>query len=232
MAGAGGRAPPGSGGSRTHRRRGVESRRSHPANRRAGPGARRRCSHPERGGSAHSTRPRRGVHAEAAASSGHHPLRRDAGTGRGGSGGRRVARRHHRDHRPGARLDRPRRSLAARPLSVGHPHRRRHGDLRGDGDHHGGADSGGRRSGDRIFPWFVLWFVAAAGINSLGLLPASLVRASGLAGKFLIVMVMAAVGFGADLRGMRRIGFGPFYIGLAASVLIAVAGMGLIRLLF
>jgi len=84
----------------------------------------------------------------------------------------------------------------------------------------------------RIFPWFILWFVAAAGINTLGLLPEPLVRASGLAGKFLIVMVMAAVGFGADLRGMRRIGLRPFYIGLAASVLIAVASMVLIRLLF
>jgi len=45
-------------------------------------------------------------------------------------------------------------------------------------------------------------------------------------------MVMAAVGFGADLRGMRQIGLKPFYIGLAASVLIAVASMVLIRLLF
>lgn len=95
-----------------------------------------------------------------------------------------------------------------------------------------GAGGGVRVDLVRIFPWFVLWFVAAAGINTLGLLPEPLVRASGLAGKFLIVMVMAAVGFGADLRGMRRIGLGPFYIGLAASVLIAVAGMGLIRLLF
>lgn len=31
---------------------------------------------------------------------------------------------------------------------------------------------------------------------------------------------------------MRRIGLRPFYIGLAASVRIAVASLGLIRLLF
>src|SRR3990172_2162185 len=95
-----------------------------------------------------------------------------------------------------------------------------------------GAGGGVRVDLVRIFPWFILWFVAAAGINTLGLLPEPLVRVSGLAGKFLIVMVMAAVGFGADLRGMRQIGLKPFYIGLAASVLIAVASMVLIRLLF
>ena len=83
----------------------------------------------------------------------------------------------------------------------------------------------------RIFPWFILWFVAAAGIHTLGVLPDSLARGSALVGKFLIVMVMAAVGFGADLRAMRRIGLRPFYIGLAASVLIAVGSIALIRLL-
>lgn len=83
----------------------------------------------------------------------------------------------------------------------------------------------------RIFPWFILWFAAAAAVNSLGVLPPSLVRAASVGGKFLILMVMAAVGLGADVRAMRRIGLGPFYVGLAASVLIAVLSLSLIRLL-
>ncbi len=83
----------------------------------------------------------------------------------------------------------------------------------------------------RIFPWFVLWFVAAAGINTLGVLPEAALSAAAVIGRFLIVMVMAAVGCGADLGGMRRIGLRAFYIGLAASVLIAAASLTLIRLL-
>ncbi|MDI6773135.1 MAG: putative sulfate exporter family transporter [bacterium] len=81
----------------------------------------------------------------------------------------------------------------------------------------------------RIFPWFVLWFVLAAGLNTLGLFGPGTVRLAGLLAKFLVVMVMAAVGLSADLRRMREIGLRPFYIGLFASVLIAVVSLGLIR---
>lgn len=81
----------------------------------------------------------------------------------------------------------------------------------------------------RIFPWFVLWFVLAAGLNTLGLFGPGTVRLAGLLAKFLVVMVMAAVGLSADLRRMREIGLRPFYVGLFASVLIAVVSLGLIR---
>lgn len=81
----------------------------------------------------------------------------------------------------------------------------------------------------RIFPWFVLWFVLAAGLNTLGLFGPGTVRLAGLAAKFLVVMVMAAVGLSADLRQMREIGLRPFYVGLFASVLIAAVSLGLIR---
>ncbi len=83
----------------------------------------------------------------------------------------------------------------------------------------------------KIFPWFVVWFVAAALLNTLGLLSPRMVQVGALAGKFLIVMVMVAVGLGADLRRMRQIGLVPFFIGLFASVLIAVVGIFLIRTL-
>jgi uncharacterized membrane protein YadS len=48
----------------------------------------------------------------------------------------------------------------------------------------------------------------------------------------MIVMVMAAVGLGADLRRMARIGVRPFLIGLFASILIAMVSLVLIRWLF
>jgi uncharacterized membrane protein YadS len=44
-------------------------------------------------------------------------------------------------------------------------------------------------------------------------------------------MVMAAVGLSADLRRMREIGLRPFYIGLAASVMIALVSIALIQFL-
>jgi uncharacterized integral membrane protein (TIGR00698 family) len=83
----------------------------------------------------------------------------------------------------------------------------------------------------RIFPWFILWFVVAALLNTFGAISVQTGHWAALAGRFLVVMVMAAVGLSADLRRMRQIGLGPFYIGLAASVMIAVVSIALIRVM-
>ncbi len=80
-----------------------------------------------------------------------------------------------------------------------------------------------------IFPWFVLWFAGAALLHTVGLLSPPLVRGLGVVGKFLVVMVMAAVGLGADAAAMRRLGGRPLLIGLFAAVLIAALSLGLAR---
>lgn len=80
-----------------------------------------------------------------------------------------------------------------------------------------------------IFPWFVLWFAGAALLHSLGILPPMAVRGLGITGKFLVVMVMGAVGLGADAAAMRRLGARPLLIGLFAAVLIAALSLTLAR---
>jgi uncharacterized integral membrane protein (TIGR00698 family) len=92
-----------------------------------------------------------------------------------------------------------------------------------------GAGRGVRVNIVKIFPWFILWFVLAAIMNTAGLFQAPVVTWSSRVGRFLVVMVMAAVGLSADLKRMREIGLSPFYIGLAASVMIAVVSIVLIR---
>jgi uncharacterized integral membrane protein (TIGR00698 family) len=92
----------------------------------------------------------------------------------------------------------------------------------------GRGEGAGVRLG-AIFPWFVLWFAAAATLHSLGVLPPPAVRALGVTGKFLVVMVMAAVGLSADAAAMRRLGTRPLLIGLFASVLIAALSLTLAR---
>jgi uncharacterized membrane protein YadS len=94
-----------------------------------------------------------------------------------------------------------------------------------------GSSAGAPVNLARIFPWFILWFVAAALLNTVGMVDASAGRWAGLLGKFLVIMVMAAVGLSADLARMRAIGLRPVYVGLAASVMIAVVSIVLIRLL-
>lgn len=94
----------------------------------------------------------------------------------------------------------------------------------------GNEPSGTRVNLLRVFPWFILWFVLAALLNSAGLVGDGAGRWASLTGRFLIVMVMAAVGLSADLKRMREIGLRPLYIGLAASVMIAAVSLALIRL--
>ena len=116
------------------------------------------------------------------------------------------------------------RTLALVPLALAYG--LAHSYLRSD------SPAGGRRvSLGKIFPWFVLWFVLAAVLNTAGLFGAAAVRGASLSGRFLVVMVMAAVGLSADFRRMREIGLKPFYVGLAASIMIAVISIALIRLL-
>lgn len=62
-----------------------------------------------------------------------------------------------------------------------------------------------------------------------GLLRRQEVRALGLAGTVLVVMVMATVGLSADAAAMRRLGARPLPIGLAAAALIAVLSLTLAR---
>ncbi|HXF81394.1 MAG TPA: putative sulfate exporter family transporter [bacterium] len=81
-----------------------------------------------------------------------------------------------------------------------------------------------------LFPWFVLWFVGAAALNTLGVLSPGVVRAAGLAGRALIVVVMAAVGLAADFALLRRVGLRPALIGLFASLVIATVSFLLIRI--
>lgn len=94
-----------------------------------------------------------------------------------------------------------------------------------------GASGGTRVDLVRIFPWFIVLFALAALLNTAGLVGAGAGRWAALTGKFLIVMVMAAVGLSADLTRMRAIGLRPLYVGLAASVMIAVASIMLIKVL-
>jgi len=91
-----------------------------------------------------------------------------------------------------------------------------------------GAGGGVRVNIVKIFPWFILWFVLAAVMNTAGVLQGPILRSASLAGRFLVVTVMAAVGLSADLRRMRAIGLRPFYVGLAASVMIAAVSIVLV----
>ena len=91
----------------------------------------------------------------------------------------------------------------------------------------------------KAIPFFVLGFLAMAGLRTLGDLmvgsgPLTLVQweatiavlASG--SKICLILAMAAVGLSTDLRCLKTLGFAPLMVGLAASL--AVGGVSLLMI--
>jgi len=86
--------------------------------------------------------------------------------------------------------------------------------------------NGAKISVARVFPWFILGFLGTSLINTLHLVPPSVLGDAAAAGRFLIVMALAAVGLNADLRRMTRAGLRPVVLGL--GVWVSVAGSSLL----
>jgi uncharacterized integral membrane protein (TIGR00698 family) len=78
----------------------------------------------------------------------------------------------------------------------------------------------------RVFPWFVLGFAAAALVNTLVTLPVGLGPLLGQAGKFMIVMAMAAIGLNTHLGRLVRSGGRPILLGLVCWAVLAVTSLG------
>lgn len=76
------------------------------------------------------------------------------------------------------------------------------------------SESGSDFSLRKIFPWFVLGFLAAALLNTLGIISGPAVDLANWLGKFLIVMALSAVGLQANLREMISTGAKPMLLGL------------------
>ncbi|MEO6913029.1 MAG: putative sulfate exporter family transporter [Candidatus Baltobacteraceae bacterium] len=81
-----------------------------------------------------------------------------------------------------------------------------------------------------IMPWFIVWFVIAALLNTFGLIPAAWHPALTAIALFLIVVALTGVGLSADFAKMREAGAKPLLLGLILWVLIAVSSLGIANL--
>ena len=77
----------------------------------------------------------------------------------------------------------------------------------------------------KIFPWFILWFLAASLLNTLGLFNVTAVKYINTLGKFMIVMALSAVGLSADFRKMLKTGVKPMILGLIVWFTVAVVSL-------
>jgi uncharacterized integral membrane protein (TIGR00698 family) len=88
-----------------------------------------------------------------------------------------------------------------------------------------GNQTSGKVSLVKIFPWFVLGFLAAALINTGLALPVVVTTALAQSGKFLIVMAMAAIGLNTRLTKLIRSGGRPVLLGLICWLTLAIVAL-------
>ncbi len=93
-----------------------------------------------------------------------------------------------------------------------------------------------QRAGDRaiewrnLFPWFILWFLAAAAIESLGWIPGSWQAPLHAIAIFAMVVALAGVGLSSDVRRMRTAGAAPLALGAILWIAIAWSSLAIAHL--
>ncbi len=79
----------------------------------------------------------------------------------------------------------------------------------------------------KIIPWFILWFLAAALANTLGLVPPAWRIPIGDIATFLISVALAAIGLQTAVATLARAGSRPLALGLVLWLTIALASLGI-----
>ncbi|MCE5232725.1 MAG: putative sulfate exporter family transporter [Xanthomonadaceae bacterium] len=77
----------------------------------------------------------------------------------------------------------------------------------------------------RVFPWFILWFLVASGVRTLGLVPVPWQPWIHAGAEFLIVVALTAIGLSADLRRMAASGARPILLGLGVWAAVALSSL-------
>ncbi len=77
----------------------------------------------------------------------------------------------------------------------------------------------------KIFPWFIIGFLAASLLNTLSVLNASTAAYLSSIGKFMIVMALSAVGLSADFGEMLKTGFKPILLGFIVWIGVSAASI-------
>lgn len=77
----------------------------------------------------------------------------------------------------------------------------------------------------KIFPWFILGFLAMAIVASIFAIPTEVVSATKSTSKFLMVCALAAIGLNTSFSSMKKSGVRPMLHGFIISALVVVVAL-------
>jgi uncharacterized integral membrane protein (TIGR00698 family) len=81
----------------------------------------------------------------------------------------------------------------------------------------------------KVVPWFILWFVIAAGVNTTGIIPAGWHSGITEASTFLISIALAAIGVQTEVARLARSGARPLALGFVLWIAVAAVSLLLQR---
>jgi uncharacterized integral membrane protein (TIGR00698 family) len=76
-----------------------------------------------------------------------------------------------------------------------------------------------------VIPWFIIWFLVAAALNSVGVIPANIHGALQQLALFSITVALAGVGLSSDYAKIKAAGLRPLLLGAVLWVTIAITSL-------
>ena len=89
-----------------------------------------------------------------------------------------------------------------------------------------GADLKANFSIRKIFPWFILGFLAMSIVASVFSIPTPVVSGAKTTSKFLMVSALAAIGLNTSFSSMKKAGIRPMIHGFIISALVVIVALG------
>jgi uncharacterized integral membrane protein (TIGR00698 family) len=92
-------------------------------------------------------------------------------------------------------------------------------------------EKGTRMNVAKAFPWFLFGYFLLAGLNTQGYFSAEGIQAFNTAGKFLILLGLAGIGFNTVFSSFKKVGLKPLFIGFIGAMFVAGCSILMIHLL-
>ena len=92
-------------------------------------------------------------------------------------------------------------------------------------NNHNGSELKTKFSITKIFPWFILGFLAMSVVASVFSIPAEIVSGTKTISKFLMVCALAAIGLNTSFSSMKKAGVRPMIHGFIISALVVIVAL-------
>lgn len=77
----------------------------------------------------------------------------------------------------------------------------------------------------KVTPWFILWFVGLAALNSVGLIPVGIKGILKWTSRFFMTIALGAIGLNTDLKKLKATGWNPMLLGFVLSAIVVIVSL-------